>query len=92
MRTEIYADWNPWHGCTKISPGCKYCYVYRQDEMYGTGVGASAYAEKREISIYRLRKNVTAALKSPKEELCLHASLRIFCLKTQTRGAVNAGK
>ena len=32
---EIYADWNPWHGCTKISPGCKYCYVYRQDEMYG---------------------------------------------------------
>lgn len=30
-----YADWNPWHGCTKISPGCKYCYVYRQDEHYG---------------------------------------------------------
>ena len=33
---EIYADWNPWHGCTKISPGCKYCYVYRQDKMYGS--------------------------------------------------------
>lgn len=32
---EVYADWNPWHGCTKISPGCKYCYVYRQDEMPG---------------------------------------------------------
>lgn len=31
---DIYADWNPWHGCTKISPGCKYCYVYRQDERY----------------------------------------------------------
>ncbi len=28
---EIYADWNPWHGCTKISPGCKYCYVYRYE-------------------------------------------------------------
>lgn len=27
--------WNPWHGCTKISPGCRHCYVYRQDEMYG---------------------------------------------------------
>ncbi|MBR7036047.1 MAG: DUF5131 family protein, partial [Bacteroidales bacterium] len=24
---SIYADWNPWHGCTKISAGCKYCYV-----------------------------------------------------------------
>lgn len=34
--SPLYADWNPWHGCTKISPGCKYCYVYRQDEMYGS--------------------------------------------------------
>ena len=38
---EVYADWNPWHGCTKISPGCKYCYVYRQDEMYGSEVSSS---------------------------------------------------
>lgn len=26
--------WNPWHGCHKISPGCKNCYVYRQDARY----------------------------------------------------------
>ena len=32
---SIYESWNPWHGCTKISPGCKCCYVYRQDAMYG---------------------------------------------------------
>ena len=38
---EIYADWNPWHGCTKISSGCKYCYVYRQDEMYGSEIASS---------------------------------------------------
>lgn len=38
---NIYADWNPWHGCTKISPGCKYCYVYRQDEMYGSEISSS---------------------------------------------------
>ena len=38
---QIYADWNPWHGCTKISPGCKYCYVYRQDEMYGSEISSS---------------------------------------------------
>ena len=42
---EIYADWNPWHGCTKISPGCKYCYVYRQDAMYGSDM-ASDIARK----------------------------------------------
>lgn len=41
MRNGIYADWNPWHGCTKISPGCRYCYVYRQDAMYGTDRSSS---------------------------------------------------
>lgn len=40
-KVSIYEDWNPWHGCRKISPGCKYCYVYRQDEMYGSGAPSS---------------------------------------------------
>ena len=26
--------WNPWHGCKKVSPGCKYCYMYRGKEQY----------------------------------------------------------
>lgn len=38
---DIYTNWNPWHGCTKVSPGCKYCYVYRQDEMYGSEISSS---------------------------------------------------
>ena len=29
------ARWNLWHGCKKISPGCKNCYVYRRDESIG---------------------------------------------------------
>ncbi|MBR5179539.1 MAG: DUF5131 family protein [Lachnospiraceae bacterium] len=29
------AIWNPWHGCKKLSPGCKNCYVYRRDESIG---------------------------------------------------------
>lgn len=29
------ATWNPWYGCTKISPGCKNCYMYREMERYG---------------------------------------------------------
>ncbi len=28
-------NWNPWHGCRKISEGCRHCYVYRQDEQWG---------------------------------------------------------
>ena len=38
---EIFAEWNPWHGCKKISEGCKHCYVYRQDESYGTEISSS---------------------------------------------------
>ncbi|MFH4969323.1 DUF5131 family protein [Gaetbulibacter sp. M240] len=29
------STWNPWHGCKKVSPGCKYCYMYRDKERYG---------------------------------------------------------
>jgi protein gp37 len=29
------ATWNPWHGCQKVSPGCKYCYMFRDKERYG---------------------------------------------------------
>jgi protein gp37 len=29
------ATWNPWHGCKKISPGCKNCYMYRDKKRYG---------------------------------------------------------
>jgi protein gp37 len=27
--------WNPWHGCTKVSDGCRFCYMYRDKEKYG---------------------------------------------------------
>ena len=33
--------WNPWHGCTKISPGCKNCYVYRLDALHEKGEESS---------------------------------------------------
>jgi len=51
LTDKIYADWNPWHGCTKISPGCKYCYVYRQDEMYGAAVASSVCRKTGNFSL-----------------------------------------
>lgn len=27
--------WNPFHGCHKVSEGCKYCYMFRDKERYG---------------------------------------------------------
>lgn len=38
---NIYTEWNPWHGCKKVSQGCQFCYVYRQDEMYGSDIASS---------------------------------------------------
>lgn len=29
------ASWNPWHGCKKVSAGCKFCYMYRDKDRYG---------------------------------------------------------
>ena len=34
-RAPISTNWNLWHGCTKASPGCLNCYVYRRDESVG---------------------------------------------------------
>lgn len=30
--------WNPWHGCHKISAGCRNCYVFREDAAFGAAV------------------------------------------------------
>lgn len=29
------ATWNPWYGCTKVSPGCAHCYMFREMRWYG---------------------------------------------------------
>lgn len=33
--------WNPWHGCHKISAGCRHCYVYREDAAFGVDMPSS---------------------------------------------------
>jgi len=27
--------WNPWRGCTKVSPGCAHCYMFTAQRRYG---------------------------------------------------------
>ncbi len=51
MAAVSYFSWNPWHGCTKISPGCAHCYVYRQDEMYGSAKSSMAVSINREFGL-----------------------------------------
>ncbi|MFN2232964.1 MAG: DUF5131 family protein [Anaerolineales bacterium] len=33
------ATWNPWMGCKKVSPGCKNCFMYRDQKRYGRNPG-----------------------------------------------------
>lgn len=53
---NLYVNWNPWHGCTKYSSGCKYCYVYRQDEMYGNPVASSTCRKNSSFNLPVQRK------------------------------------
>ncbi len=46
--------WNPWHGCTKISPGCYHCYMYRRDAEFGKD---SSVVTKTSSFDLPLRKN-----------------------------------
>jgi protein gp37 len=47
MATKTGIEWcdstfNPWWGCTKVSPGCDHCYAERDAHRFGTGWGADA--------------------------------------------------
>ena len=63
-RQARFWSWNPWHGCTKVSPGCQYCYVYRNDAHYGT-VAASSVCRKNADFDLPLRRGRNGAYKIP---------------------------
>lgn len=58
--------WNPWHGCHKISAGCRHCYVYREDAAFGTIIPSSTI---RKTSFFDLpiRRNRQKNWKYPSE-------------------------
>lgn len=49
-------DWNPWHGCHKISPGCKHCYVYRRDAEFGKNSNIVTRTAKFDYPVQKNRK------------------------------------
>lgn len=50
------ASWNPWHGCHKLSEGCRNCYVYRIDERHGKD--SSVITRTRDFDLPVRRKRV----------------------------------
>lgn len=49
-------SWNPWHGCKKISEGCRHCYVYRTDEKHGRDGSLLSYNKDFDLPVRR-KKN-----------------------------------
>jgi len=48
--------WNPWHGCHKLSDGCRHCYIYRSDEKRGRDSSLVTRNEKFDLSLQK-KKN-----------------------------------
>lgn len=47
--------WNLWHGCTKVSPGCQHCYMFRRDESVGRDPTTVRKTKSFNLPIQRLR-------------------------------------
>ena len=50
--------WNPWHGCTKCSPGCQNCYVYRRDAEFGKDASIVKKTASFDLPVRKDRKGV----------------------------------
>ena len=48
--------WNPWHGCTKISSGCKHCYMYLKDAEFGKNSSIVTKTTSFRVPVMRNRK------------------------------------
>ena len=59
------AQWNLWHGCRRISPGCAHCYVYRRDESIGKDASQVYKTKSFYLPVLRDR---TGAYKVPSGE------------------------
>ena len=63
-RNRNCVHWNPWHGCTKVSEGCRHCYVYRQDAMRDAALDSSTPHRNADFDL-PVRRNRHRAWKIP---------------------------
>ena len=48
-------NWNLWHGCTKVSEGCRHCYMYRRDEAVGKDPSVVQKTDQFDLPVRILR-------------------------------------
>ncbi|SHF14767.1 DUF5131 family protein [Dysgonomonas macrotermitis] len=47
--------WNPWHGCHKLSEGCRNCYVYRGDAKRGIDSSVITQTKNFDLPVQKKR-------------------------------------
>lgn len=58
------SSWNPLTGCTKISPGCKYCYAERMSQRL-QAMGNPNYTNGFELTLHENSLNLPLTWKTP---------------------------
>ncbi len=48
--------WNPWHGCTRVSPGCRHCWMMRRDAEHGRDGSVVARTQAFRLPLARDRR------------------------------------
>ena len=62
LRAPMSLDWNLWHGCTKVSAGCKNCYMYRRDHSIGKDPSVVTKTENFDLPIRVLKSGLNKGL------------------------------
>lgn len=54
-RPPTTVNWNLWHGCTRVSEGCRNCYMFSRDEAIGKDPGEVRRTRAFGLPVQRLR-------------------------------------
>ncbi len=61
-RPPVSVSWNLWHGCTRVSPGCAHCYMFRRDEAIGGDPATVRRTRAFDLPVRVLRSSAYAGL------------------------------
>lgn len=89
QRMIMSALWNPWHGCHKISEGCKHCYVYRGDAR--RGIDSTVVTQTKNFDV-PIRKRETESTKYHPAQKYIPVSHPTSSTKTQINGVPKHGE
>lgn len=86
---EKASMWNLWHGCHKLSEGCRHCYVYRTDGKYGKDSSVVTKTEKFDLPLQCKRM---VRIRYLREIWYIPVLLQIFSLKMRMNGVPKRGR